>query len=393
MNARNERDVSSFANFQIQCQCGHTHTVPIRYIYTGTGILSKLSDILRDFGGKKVFLIGDANTMPLAEEKVTAYLQEAGCQVVRHVFAYHGTTHQVLDEKLIGNMLIHLPQDTDLIVTIGSGTMNDLSRVISTRCHIPYVIIGTAPSMDGYASATSAVLVDGDKISVPLQSPYGILCDTELMRTAPEMMLAAGFCDVLGKYIAIRDWQLSERETGEYFCPYIAGLVTSAVSECIKEADRLFDGGEKVLLAIANALVLSGVTISMYGISRPAAGGEHRIAHCWEVAAVNSGNNRFLHGNYVGLGTLVMAKLYELAEKEENLPPYEDMPSFEQIQAYLNKMRGYSSFETLQITKEMLGESLRHAAKSKARYTLLTYLEGKGKLEKYIQLLEKEFFG
>lgn len=386
-------DVSSFAGFQLSCTCGHTHTVPIRHIYTGKGSLSKLSIILQDFHGKKVFLTGDDNTMPLAEEKVLSILREAECQVTKHVFKYHGTAHQVLDEKLIGNMLIHLPQDTELIVTIGSGTMNDLSRVISTRCRIPYVIIGTAPSMDGYASATSAVLSEGDKISVPLQSPYGILCDTELMRTAPEIMFAAGFSDVLGKYIAIRDWQLSERETGEYFCPYIAGLVISAVQECIKQADRLFDQDESVLLSVANALVLSGVTISMYGISRPAAGGEHRIAHCWEVDAANSGNTQFLHGNYVGLGTLVMARLYEMAEKEESLPPCEYMPSFAEIRSYLHKMRGYSSFKTLQITKEMLEESLRHAADSNARYTLLNYLKERGRLEYYIELLCQEFFG
>lgn len=386
-------DVSSFADFQLQCECGHTHTVPIRHIYIGKGILSKLSHILEDFQGKKVFLIGDSNTMPLAEEKVLSILQKAECQVTERIFAYHGAGHQVLDEKLIGNMLIHLPQDTDLIVTIGSGTMNDLSRVISTRCGIPYIIIGTAPSMDGYASATSAVLVEGNKISVPLHSPYGILCDTEIMRTAPEMMFAAGFSDVLGKYIAIRDWQLSERETGEYFCPYIAGLVLTAVEECIKQVDHLFDQDENVLLSVANALVLSGVAISMYGISRPAAGGEHRIAHCWEEAAANSGDNRYLHGNYVGLGTLVMARLYELAEQEEDLPPCDYMPSFAKIRFYLDKMKGYSSFETLQITRETLEESIRHAAESDARYTLLNYLKEKGRLETYIDRLSREFFG
>lgn len=390
---RDTGDISSFAGFQTQCECGHTHTVPIRHIYTGIGALSRLSDILQDFQGKKVFLIGDANTMPLAEERVLFMLREAKCSVARHVFTYRGAGHQVLDEKLIGNMLIKLPQDTELIVAIGSGTMNDLSRVVSTRCRIPYIIIGTAPSMDGYASATSAVLSEGDKISVPLLPPYGIICDTQVMRTAPEMMSAAGFSDVLGKYIAIRDWQLSERETGEYFCPYIAGLVLTAVEECVQQADRLFDKDESVLLSVTNALVLSGVAISMYGISRPAAGGEHRIAHCWEVAAANSGEDRFLHGNYVGLGTLVMARLYELAEPKEALPPCEYMPSFSEIRSYLDKMRGYSSFETLGIDRAALEESLRHAAESNARYTLLNYLKDRGRLEAYIGLLSREFFG
>ena len=100
-------DVSSFAGFQLQCECGHTHTVPIRHIYIGKGILSNLSHILEDFRGKKVFLIGDSNTMPLAEEKVLSILQKAAYHwkllIKLHLPAVH-------EKEAIGSFLPVFPR-------------------------------------------------------------------------------------------------------------------------------------------------------------------------------------------------------------------------------------------------------------------------------------------
>ena len=386
-------DLSQFANLELSCSCGHTHRVPISYIYTGPGALNSLSVILEKFTGKNVFLIGDSHTYPLAEKPVHEMLEKASCQVRSYVFQYHGPTHQVLDERLIGRLMVELPKETDLILTIGSGTMNDLSRVISTRCRIPYVIIGTAPSMDGYASATSAILVDQDKISVPLQPPYGIICDTNLMLTAPEIMYASGFTDVLGKYIAIRDWILAERETGEYFCPYISDLVLSAVKKCMSCADRLFDRSNEVLHPLVDALVLAGVAIAMYGTSRPAAGGEHRIAHCWEVDDVLAGTNHFLHGNYVGFGALVGTRAYEMASEEFDLPSLPDAPTSSEIKEILDQVRGYSSLENLKISRDRFIHSLEHGANAPDRYNLFTFLMEHNRLEVYIERLTKEFYG
>jgi len=199
--------VSSFANLNMACACGRTHTVPIQKIMAGSGSLAELSGALEAFRGARVFLAGDVNTMPLAGQRVRAMLAQAGCEVTEHVFP--ARTH--MDERLMGSMLIRLKPGTQLIVTIGSGTLNDCSRVIGARCGIPYIIIGTAPSMDGYASSVSAVVVGDEKLSVPLGVPYGIIADSSIMKTAPDEMISSGVFDIMGKFVALSDWRLAQR--------------------------------------------------------------------------------------------------------------------------------------------------------------------------------------
>lgn len=392
MNNKQTFDVSTMSNMKMDCKCGHSHIVPIKKIITGSGALNGLEGILEDFRGARVYLVGDENTMPLAKEKVGALLNAAGCKVDEYIFKSPNGKHLVVNEQLIGNMLIHMRPNTKLIIAIGSGTMNDLSRVISVSCGIPYIIIGTAPSMDGYASSTSAVVMDGGKKSVPLGAPYAIIGDVDLMRTAPDIMLAAGASDILGKYVAIRDWKLAERENKEYFCPYIADLVIEAANLCAEGLEQIFSRDPQVLKTVIDTLIMSGAAISMYGTSRPAAGSEHQIAHYWEVAAIHAGETNNLHGNYVGLGTLVACRLYELAGQKLNLPSGDFMPLSKQIDKYLRILKGYSSIETLCISREVFREGLFHAARPEIRYTLPTYLQQLGKLEFYIDCLIEEFY-
>jgi glycerol-1-phosphate dehydrogenase [NAD(P)+] len=247
--------------------------------------------------------------------------------------------------------------------------------------------------MDGYASSTSAVVMDGGKKSLLLATPYAIIGDTDLVKTAPDSMLAAGAGDILGKYIAIRDWQLANRETGEYYCPDIASLVLATADRCAGDLPKLFDRDETILGELMNSLVMAGIAISMYGTSRPAAGMEHQIAHFWEVAAILDGDASHLHGNYVGLGALAACRLYELASQEFDLPGAERMPSFETMKHYIQQLKGYSTLDTLRIGKEVFLGGILHAAQPEIRYTLVSYLRQKGKIGAYADRLTKEFFG
>ncbi len=385
-------EISKLAGTTVSCACGHTHSVPIRHIFTGTGVLRGLAEILAPFAKKTVFLVGDATTMALGRDAVLPYLAEVGCMVKEHTFPCAPGTHLVTDEALIGSLLAHLPQETELIIAIGSGTMNDTARVVAARCRIPYFIIATAPSMDGYASSTSAVVMDGGKKSLPLISPYAVVADTELVKTAPDVMLAAGAADILGKYVAVRDWRLASRETGEAYCPEIAARVLLTADRCALALPTLFDRDEKTLGGMMDSLIMAGVAISMYGTSRPAAGLEHQIAHAWEVAAIRTGETAFLHGNYVGLGTLAACRLYELASAEFSLPAADEMPAFEAMRGYIGQLRGYADIDTLHIQKDTFREGILHAALPEIRYTLASFLRQQGKITQYADRVTEEFF-
>ena len=381
-------DVSTLAGMRMVCDCGRTHEVPIKKIITGKDALGRLPEMLSEFKGAKVVLVGDSNTMPLARKPVIEALNAAGCEVCEHTFT---KDELLLDEWLIGSMLIHMPSQPGLIVAIGSGTMNDLCRVIGARCGVPYIIIGTAPSMDGYASVTSAVMVDGLKTSVPLSVPYGILTDIDLMLTAPDEMLSAGVGDILGKYVALNDWQLAARETGECFCPYIADMMSDAVGRCVAGIPQIATRDSEMIQALTDTLVMSGVAISMHGQSRPAAGSEHQLAHCWESAGHHIPGGARLHGNYVAFGTEIACRLYELAGEEYDLKFSYRMPAPHEIRDYMKALGGFSTIEALGITRELLWESFMHATSNK-RFTLIAMLEAHGKLERYAKRIADEYF-
>ena len=385
-------NISDFADLRMECACTRTHTVSIKHIHTGKGAINRLADVLENFKNERVFLVGDKNTMPLARESVNKFLVDAGCEVTEHVFERE--KNLVLDEQLIGSMLVRMPQMTGLIVTIGSGTLNDLSRVIATRTKLPWVIIGTAPSMDGYASTVSPIAMEGTKRSVPLGVPYAILADSDLLCTAPDEMLSSGVGDILGKYVALCDWQLATRETGEYYCDYITDMIYTAAGRCANSVDNVKTRDAAALSDMADTLILSGLAISMHGLSRPASGCEHQLAHYWEVALHGKGprENDSLHGNYVALATEAACRLYELAAGEFDMSFSYFPPKAQWVKEHMALLGDYSTIKTLGVTRELFYESFFHATESNKRYTLIMFLEHKGRLEHYARILTDEFF-
>ena len=385
--------VGKLAQLDLRCSCGRRHSVPIRHIVTGEGALTRLAEVVDGFEGKNAFLVGDSHTYPLAGDRVRAMLSEAGLRVRSHVFSRRD--RYLTDEAAIGEMLVQLPQDTDLIVAVGSGTMNDISRAVSVRCRVPYVIVGTAPSMDGYASSTSAIICGPEKLSVPLGSPYGIVIDPELLITAPDEMLSAGIGDVLGKHVALADWRLAAREGREHDCPEIQALIEAACRRCQTGYRGVLRRDRDAVRDMADTLVMAGAAISMFGTSRPCAGSEHQLAHAWEVAEIRRDAPRFnLHGNFVGLGTLAAIRLYREASREFDFSDLRyALPDPGDIDAILRQAGGWASAERLGVDRELFLEAFVHAARVNTRYTILTFLDERGWLERCAKRVAESMYG
>ena len=386
---------AEFAGIAFDCDCGRRHSVSIRHIATGTGILAEaLGEVLRPYAGKKVMLVADNNTYPVAGERVKGLIQGCGCSYAEFIIV--SDTALVLDEFRIGQLLLKVEEDVSYIVTVGSGNLNDLTRVVAHKMQLPYCIVGTAPSMDGYASAVSPIVMEGHKKSVRLGPPDAIICDSELMRTAPDVMLSAGVGDILGKYVAMVDWKLARLHDQEYYCETIAAIVKEAVERCVADIDKVTQRDDAAITSMADTLVLSGVTISLHGVnSRPASGCEHQIAHCWEVDNINAGNHESLHGNYVGAGTILACRMYEVAkERFPDLREYQ-LPSSEEVREMLGKLYDgrYYSLQTLGVSRESFYNSFLHADEANGRYTLVTYLREKGCLEEFARMMTEEFYG
>lgn len=293
------------------CSCGKTHHFASRVI-SGKGAAQQLPELVRELGGSKAYVLSDQNTWIAAGERTKALLEQNGIQTVSYSFPLQ---RMEPEEWSAGAALMHYDTACDIIIGVGSGVINDIGKLLSAAVGRPYVIVATAPSMDGYGSATSSMVRGGMKVSLNTKSPEGIIGDTDILCTAPLHMMRSGLGDMLAKYVAICEWRISHLITGEYYCEQVAQLVRGALQRCIDGAPGLLNREEKAVQAVFEGLVLSGVAMNFAGLSRPASGVEHYISHVLDMRAVEFGTPCELHGIQCAVGTLIAARLYEKMAK------------------------------------------------------------------------------
>lgn len=289
------------------CDCGREHAFLTRLI-SGKGVLQQLPELVRELGGSRAYVLSDRNTWRAAGERAVALLQQHGIPCVSCCLAQDTPEP---DEYSVGYALMHYDSRCDIIVGVGSGVINDIGKLLSAAMNCPYIIVATAPSMDGYASATSSMVRGGMKISLNSKSPEGIIGDTDILCSAPLHMMRAGLGDILAKYVAICEWRISHLITGEYYCEQVAQLVRRALKRCMDGASGLLNREESAVQAVFEGLVLSGVAMNFAGLSRPASGVEHYISHVLDMRGVEFGTPCDLHGIQCAVGTLIAVKLYE----------------------------------------------------------------------------------
>lgn len=384
-----DRPISQWAGMEYSCACGKSHKVDIQAIRVGSGVIQELPGILRDLGASHIFLVGDNYTYEAAGRQVEQLLDQAGLSYHKRVFQTE--TPLVPNEYALGSVLAAMTSQDDMLLAVGSGTLNDVTKYVSARTGIPYVIAATAPSMDGYASTVAPTILDGFKTTLPAVYPAAIVADVDILKDAPMPMLTAGFGDIIGKFTSLADWRLSHQLNGEYYCPEVAGVIEAAVETCAANAQALAQREPQAIQAVTEALILSGLAMGMVGVSRPASGAEHQMAHYWEMDALRRGEEHPLHGNAVGVGTVLAASLYEMAA--EYLPQGFAAPDKGQILACLQAAGSCADPKELGIRRELCLESLLHAMELRDRFTVQKLLEQKGKLSLCAQELVERYYG
>lgn len=289
------------------CSCGREHQVAAQ-IYCGRGVLNSLAEILRECHAKKVFLLSDVNTHRVAGEKVLSILADEGIACTDYMIAEERPEP---NEISVGSAVMHYDYSADVIIAAGSGVINDIGKILASVANKPYIIVATAPSMDGYASATSSMTRDGLKVSIPSKTPDVIIGDTEILRQAPMHMLKAGLGDMLAKYISICEWRIGVLVTGEYYCEEIAELVRTALRKCIDNREGLLRREDAAIEAVFAGLAICGIAMTYAGVSRPASGGEHYLSHVWDMRGHEFGTPVDLHGIQCAIATRMTVSLYE----------------------------------------------------------------------------------
>jgi len=302
------RDLQDLLGRTTKCDCGREHSIITKAYYTGYDAASELIGAMELTAGKHILMVADGNTFEAGGKTLAYALRDAGVSGDMVTFG-KGELHA--DEATIGSILTAVKDNTQMLIAVGSGTINDSVRYVAHRCNLPYCVFATAPSMDGYASNVAPVLIRGMKTTLPAVAPMGIFGEIDVLRQAPQNSMAAGFGDILGKYTAAQDWILAETLLGEYRCPYIVDLMGEAVEQCMATADGLQVRDAFAVKGLMDSLVLSGIAMQMMGNSRPASGAEHHVAHFLEMRDMSRGRAATLHGDKVGMATLLIMRLYE----------------------------------------------------------------------------------
>lgn len=295
------------------CDCGKRHcALPLRYLDISDGALERLPEMLRSaVQNRMIFLVTDDRTEAVTGQRTVELLE-------RHRFEYrhiclHGSPKVLPNEEYLDMLHSTCPVNAAFILGVGSGVINDLCKMLAAGRGVPCGIVATAPSMDGYASNSSAMELAGIKTTVYTTCPTLICCDTRFLRQAPEELLSAGFGDMAAKLISITDWKIAHWVTGEYYCERVAALMRRAYTNVLENAEGIAARKEPAIRCMTEGLILSGITMSFAGISRPASGMEHTISHLLEMFALARGAQPAAHGLQVGYGVREALRLYQKA--------------------------------------------------------------------------------
>jgi len=291
------------ADFE-DCSCGQKHECAIHDIEVGRGLVNRVGEILQKNGfPQKLLLVADENTLQAADgilESLSSF------DVTKYV--YQNIRVATMDD--VRRVESYFDR-VDAVLAVGTGSVHDPCRLACANRSKPLCLFATAPSMDGFASY-SAPIVDGNfKITYPAKCPEVIVADTDILAAAPAELKSAGFGDMVSKYVALIDWQVSHILTGESYCERVAGLTRDATDRLMAMADRVTRNDPETAGAIFESLLMTGIAMSFTKTSRPGSGTEHIMAHFWECMDLLDHKIPNYHGEDVGVTTLIILRYYE----------------------------------------------------------------------------------
>ena len=293
-----------------ECECEKTHSVGTKRVIIESGAIRKLPNILEEVGSKHPFILSGHDTFEAAGDIVESVLNDAYIPFSKYVFPHSPV---VPNEESVGSSIMHFDNTCDCICAVGSGVINDIGKILANVSGNTHIIIGTAPSMDGFASATSSMDLDGLKVSLPSTHAYAVIGDLDILCKAPAKMLQAGVGDLIAKYVSLVEWKISHIVADEYYCPVIAEMVRAALNKVVNAAPALLRREPDAVAAVMEGQVIAGMAMKYAGISSPASGVEHYFSHVWDMRSLSFEDAKAdLHGIQCGIGTLYALKIYDM---------------------------------------------------------------------------------
>ncbi|MBR6780652.1 MAG: sn-glycerol-1-phosphate dehydrogenase [Clostridia bacterium] len=337
------------------CPCGKCHTCDVKAVEIGSGLLQHTAEILKSNAfPTDILVVADQNELRAADG-ILDILTQGGFNISPLIFEDLRVAEYAESER-IADMI----REKGGILSIGTGSCNDICRRAAFVENKPFAIFATAPSMDGFASDSSPLTANNFKISYPAKQPDIIIGDTAVLAKAPAELKSAGFGDMIAKYTALVDWKIANLTIGEPMCERVADVTRQGLMRAVNLADKVTAEDEETAGAIFEGLILTGMAMQLGKTTRAASGAEHVVSHFWECKKLEQGLLSDFHGKKCGVATLMVTRLYKELAAMENPVFVSDQTDWDTVYAvYGEHFRSeVEKFNTPTVTDETSPEIL-----------------------------------
>ncbi len=276
-------------------------------VYVEPDVLPAFLGYCRDHALRAFVLVVDDNTYAALGQRVENALKAAGCDVITIRLAGPDV---IPNEQSIVEVLEQDDTRPRTYLAVGGGTITDIVRFASYHSHNPFLALPTAPSVDGFTSIGSALVIRNVKRTLYGQAPAAVFADLNTLCQAPRPLIAAGFGDLIGKYTSLADWQLGALLWDEPFDQTVWQQTRQALERCAAMAGEVGQASPAGIRSLFEGLIESGLGMLAVGSSRPAGGSEHQLSHFWEMKLLHEGRPGIFHGAKVGTATVLIAGYY-----------------------------------------------------------------------------------
>jgi len=315
-------------------------------VVIGNRIYGEISNLLEDLNIQidDVVII----TGPNIKDKILTRIDDALRDRPIHI-VYKASWNEVSRiEKEIEKL------DVKYLVAIGGGKTIDIAKLVAYNMKKEFISLPTAPSHDGIASPFASIKGGNRAYSYKVKPPYAVIVDMDIIYNAPHRLIASGVGDAIAKFTAVADWRLAKEELDEYYGDYAANLALLGAKLVSQHSRGIGERDMESIRTLVEALISDGVASGIAGSSRPCSGSEHLFSHAMDLYA----SRHALHGEQVGVGTILMSYLHDLDWKE--------------IRDILHESGAPTNFKELGVTPEDIVKAMVLARDVRPeRYTIL----------------------
>ena len=266
----------------------------------GKGTMDNLGAYLKDNDFNNAVIYFGNGLIDLFGRDILANIEKAGVKILEY------KELDTVDIDDIIELAFNIDANAQVILGIGGGKVIDTAKYAAYLRKLPFISIPTSASSDGFSSASASLMVNGRRTSVPARMAYGIVVDTDILKSAPEKFIYSGIGDMVAKITSLYDWLFESQHGYSTMNDFSVMIAKKAVNSFVRTPfetikDDLF------LKELVDSLAMSGIANEIAGGSTPTSGSEHLISHALDKML----ECPQLHGVQVGIATYLMSRVQD----------------------------------------------------------------------------------